>query len=261
MLRIYSQNLWGGLVFGPLYERLLQVRDDYEVFCFQEVLTSQAGLQPHTPVRTNLLAELEQCLPDHQSLFCNTQEGFDPDGFMPYEVNFGQALFVHRSLQLRTHDIHFIFRHENALPRHANAPLGWGLGRAMQVVTLQQGRESYVIANVHGLWHASGKGDIPERLQQSHNSLNALAPIKTEKKIVVGDFNALPTSDSIQLIEDAGYRNLITAYEIADTRTVFYTKAPRWADFAFVSQAVNVKSFNVDQAPISDHAALLLSVA
>ena len=63
-----------------------------------------------------------------------------------------------------------------------------------------------------------------------------------------------------QIFQAAGYRNLITEYAIEDTRTVFYHKAPRLADYVFVSQAVRVEDFHVDQTPVSDHAALILSV-
>jgi hypothetical protein len=41
---------------------------------------------------------------------------------------------------------------------------------------------------------------------------------------------------------------------------VFYDKAIRLADYAFVSERVKVKAFRVDQSPVSDHAALILTV-
>jgi endonuclease/exonuclease/phosphatase family metal-dependent hydrolase len=84
--------------------------------------------------------------------------------------------------------------------------------------------------------------------------------VPAEKKIIVGDLNLVPDTQSIQLIEAAGYRNLITEYAIVDTRTFFYRKAPRLADYVFVSRAVRVEAFHVDQTPVSDHAALILSV-
>jgi hypothetical protein len=260
MLHIYSQNIWGGRVFGPLYERLAQARDQVHLFCFQEVLTSPDGVQPYTTVRTNLLAELQHCLPEHHALFCNIQSGFDPDGPVRYAVDFGQALFLHRSLGLQQHFTRFIFRTENALRAGASEAVGWGLGRAIQVAVIVHAQETYVIGNVHGLWHASGKGDLPERLEQSRKIVAAMAAVPAEKKIIVGDLNLVPDTQSIHLIETAGYRNLITEYAITDTRTVFYRKAPRLADYVFVSQAVRVEDFHVDQTPISDHAALILSV-
>jgi len=149
---------------------------------------------------------------------------------------------------------------ENALSAHANVPVGWGLGRAIQVVTIRQNQTTYVIGNVHGLWHPSGKGDIPERLEQSTHIVAAMASAGAEKKIIVGDLNALPQTQSIGLIEQAGYRNLVREHAITDTRTVFYDKATRLADYAFVSETVKVEAFRVDRSPVSDHAALILTV-
>jgi hypothetical protein len=260
MLHIYSQNVWGGQVFGPLCERIASLRDQIHLFCFQEVSASPDGAQPYTPVRTNLLAELQHRLPGYQTLFCNIQSGFDPHGPVTYAVDFGQAMFIHPALTLQDHFKRFIFRTENALSTHANLPVGWGLGRAIQVATIRQDQTSYVIGNVHGLWHPSGKGDIPERLEQSTHIISAMASAVAEKKIIVGDLNALPQTQSIGVIERAGYRNLVSEHSITDTRTVFYDKAPRLADYAFVSEAVKVEAFCVDQSPVSDHAALILTV-
>ena len=260
MLHMYSQNVWNGKVFGPLCERLTHVRNQVHLFCFQEVLTSPDGVQPYTTVRTNLLAELQHCLPEHQALFCNIQSGFEPDGPVRYAVDFGQAMFLHRSIGLQQHFTRFIFRTENALTAAPSAAVGWGLGRAIQVVVIRHEQETYVIGNVHGLWHVSGKGDMPERLEQSRNIVAAMAAVSAERKIIVGDLNLLPDTRSIHLIEAAGYRNLITEYAITDTRTVFYRKALRLADYVFVSQAVRVEDFYVDQTPVSDHAALILGV-
>jgi endonuclease/exonuclease/phosphatase (EEP) superfamily protein YafD len=206
------------------------------------------------------LAELHHCLPGHQPLFCTIQSGFDPDGPVRYAVEFGQAMFLHRSLELHQHFTRFIFRTANALTAASSEAIGWGLGRAIQVAVIVHEQDTYVIGNVHGLWHASGKGDLPERLEQSRHIVAAMAAVPAEKKIIVGDLNVVPDTRSVRLIEAAGYRNLITEYAITDTRTVFYHKAPRLADYVFVSQAVRVEDFHVDQTPVSDHAALILSV-
>ena len=109
MLQIYSQNVWGGQVFGPLCKQLLQCRNQVHLFCLQEVLASPREMQPETSVRTNLLAELQRRLPDYEPLFCNLQSNFDPDGELTSAVDFGQAIFVHRSIELRDAFRRFIF--------------------------------------------------------------------------------------------------------------------------------------------------------
>jgi hypothetical protein len=236
------------------------VRHQVHVFCFQEVLRSANGVQPYTPLRTNLLDELAYCLPNYQMLYCNLQSEFDPESELAPGVDFGQAIFLHPSLTCERQSIRFIFRTENALPPKAKAPVGWGLGRAIQVVCVRDAHAAYVIGNVHGLWHPNGKGDLPERLAQSRRIVAAMAAEAGDKKIIIGDFNLFPQTQSLCLIETAGYRNLISEYAITDTRTVFYQKSPRLADYAFVSPAVTVHDFRVDQHPISDHAALQLDI-
>lgn len=260
MLKIYSQNLWGGQVFGPLCQQLLKYRDQVHIFCFQEVLASSEGLQPYTSIRTNLLAELLYRLPDYEPLFCNLQSNFDPDGELTSAIDFGQAIFVHRSLELTGYFRRFIFRTENAWSPEADEPLGWCLGRAIQVITIRYHQDTYVIGNVHGLWHASGKGDVPARFDQPRRIVAAMTTVSADKRMIVGDFNALPSNQSLRLIEQAGYRNLVREYGITDTRTVFYDKMPRLADYAFVSGAVEVNQFCVNAMPVSDHAALILAV-
>src|ERR671924_491959 len=136
MLKMYSQNVWSGRVFGPLCERLAHVRDQVHLFCFQEVLASPEGVQPYTPVRTNLLAELQHCLPEHQPLFCNIQSGFDPDGLVRYAVDFGQAMFLQRSMGSKQHFPRFFLRKKTPLPAASSEAVGWGLGRAIQVALI-----------------------------------------------------------------------------------------------------------------------------
>ena len=81
-----------------------------------------------------------------------------------------------------------------------------------------------------------------------------------EKKIIVGDLNALPQMHIIGLIEQTGYRNLVSEHAITDMSTVCYDKPIRLVGYAFVSETVKVEAFRVDQSPVSDHAALILTV-
>jgi hypothetical protein len=55
---------------------------------------------------------------------------------------------------------------------------------------------------------------------------------------------------------------LVREHDITDTRTVFYDKATCLADYAFVSgTTIKVEALHVDQNSVSDHAALILTVA
>jgi endonuclease/exonuclease/phosphatase family metal-dependent hydrolase len=60
------------------------------------------------------------------------------------------------------------------------------------------------------------------------------------------------------MLED-GMRNLIREYKITSTRTSFYPKTEKFADYFFVSPEVQVNDFQVLPDEVSDHAPLLLS--
>lgn len=52
--------------------------------------------------------------------------------------------------------------------------------------------------------------------------------------------------------------DLIKEYNITDTRTSFYEKTERYADYVFTSPDVEVEKFSVMGDQVSDHAPLLL---
>ena len=55
-------------------------------------------------------------------------------------------------------------------------------------------------------------------------------------------------------------RNLIHEYNINSTRTSFYTKPEKYADYIFTSKDLLIKNFEVLPEEVSDHAALLLEI-
>ena len=63
---------------------------------------------------------------------------------------------------------------------------------------------------------------------------------------------------SIQLLEEAGWNNLIRTHGILSTRTHLYEKEERFADYIFTKNNVQVQEFRVLPEEVSDHAALFL---
>ena len=59
---------------------------------------------------------------------------------------------------------------------------------------------------------------------------------------------------------EEGLRNLVKEYGIISTRTSFYEKEGKMADYALVSPELNVLDFRVLPDEVSDHAALYLEV-
>jgi endonuclease/exonuclease/phosphatase family metal-dependent hydrolase len=109
---------------------------------------------------------------------------------------------------------------------------------------------------VHGLWNGKGKTDSVERIAQSQRIKQFLDTINNPK-ILCGDFNLRPDTESVKIIE-SGMRNLIKEYDIKSTRTSFYQKEEKYADYIFASADIIVNSFEVLNEEVSDHAPLLL---
>lgn len=80
-------------------------------------------------------------------------------------------------------------------------------------------------------------------------------------KILMGDFNLDPHTQSYAIIKDAGFECMVERYGISDTRTPLYEKTySRFADYALVTPDVRVRDFRVLPDVVSDHAALFLEI-
>ncbi len=60
------------------------------------------------------------------------------------------------------------------------------------------------------------------------------------------------------MIEDLPTRNLIKEYSVQSTRSSYYKKELRFADYMFVSPEVNITDFKVLPDEVSDHLAMYL---
>ncbi|KKU05473.1 MAG: Endonuclease/exonuclease/phosphatase [Parcubacteria group bacterium GW2011_GWA2_45_30] len=147
---------------------------------------------------------------------------------------------------------------------HAPITIGWDFTgkpesrpRNVQYVRFSQNGIHYTICNFHGHWKPhTNKEDLPERIEQSQKIVEFLKPEKS-KKILCGDFNLAPHTQSIRILED-GMRNLVKEYGITSTRSHYYTKDGKFADYILVSPEVEVKDFKVLPDVVSDHLPLYL---
>lgn len=76
-------------------------------------------------------------------------------------------------------------------------------------------------------------------------------------KILCGDFNLRPDTESIQILEK-GMNNLILLHRINSTRTNLYTKEEKFSDYIFISYDIKTLSFEIYNEIVSDHAPLSL---
>ena len=236
-----------------------------DVLCLQEVTrtralrgwTAFADGERSLPQRANLLLDVAELLPHHQPVFVASDSGpvQGPDGGS-HRQDFGVATYVGEELTvtgIETGAVHGSYTDHVAWP-HSERP------RTALAVTVAEPGRSVTVIQVHGLRDAAGKGDTPARRRQAER-LAALATRAQETSyltVLCGDLNLLPSSETFQVLADAGMTDLVGE---ADTRTSRYAKPVRHASYLLVSDPGAVRHFEVVGAPeVSDHRALALEI-
>ena len=248
-VRLISLNTWGGLAG---IKRLLQFFKRYgpttDVFCLQEVCNTSAAAHPfrNKKIVPDLLERIRRLLPHHTYYFTE---------HTPEIPGYGMAMFIHESFDSKDFGTACISRHT-----WRNCDEDKDHTRMMQYITCRtrHSKLPFAVMNVHGLWHPSGKGDCVERVAQTRKIMN-VADTFLCPTIIMGDFNLASDTAAVATFEHEGFRNLIRDYRIGDTRTKYYGKPDRHADYAFIrDDTVAVRSFDVLPEAVSDHAALRL---
>lgn len=126
-----------------------------------------------------------------------------------------------------------------------------------------------LVGNVHGKVYPGDKKDNKLRKLQSKRIIDFLMS-QASPKIVGGDFNLLPETESIKMFKENGFRDLIQEYKIKTTRNESawsfaknnkdrkYFGKQVYADYVFVAPDIKVNSFEVPNIEISDHLPLIL---
>lgn len=267
-MRIISLNAWSGRLHEQLIPYLVEA--DPDVLCLQEVVRTRSAdadwliYRDHDvdlPQRAHLFEEVSAALADHQAYFCPAGRGDLYDGDRAVLAEWGIATFVRRGLPVIGQAQDFI---------HGGfACDGWGehpRSRNAHAVRLfdSASGSTIVVAHLHGLRDLAGKGDTPARLAQAKALVALISRLWNgrERLVVCGDFNVLPDSTTFDGLRDLGLTDFVTARGHTDTRTSFYAKTPRFADYMLVSANVDVRRFDpVEQPEVSDHRALLLDIA
>lgn len=168
------------------------------------------------------------------------------------------ALFVKKDIEVK--DFGEVFIHQSAKERDSYSYEDEGNHpRNIQYATLKRNDEVITVLNFHGLWTGAGKSDTRSRIAQSEKIIDLMSHIETPK-VLCGDFNLEPDTKSVALIEGVGMVNLVREHGVTSTRTSFYKKPIRFADYIFV-EGVTTEGFKVLPDEVSDHAALEVSVA
>lgn len=245
-MKIISLNAWGGRVHKELMD-FLKKNENIDVFCFQEIYhradyvhVEQGEMSPNL----NLFDDIQKVLPNHIG-------HFRPH----YNGDFGLAVFVKKDLEVKSEEDYFVHKYRDYMPK---GDVGHH-GRNVQAVVLKTDSKDLNIFNLHGLWNGGGKLDSEDRLNQSKMIIEYMKKYDGPK-VLCGDFNLEPQTESIKLIENAPMRNLIKESRVTSTRSSYYKHGIRFADYAFVSDDVEVVGFEVLSKEVSDHLALMLEI-
>ena len=240
-MKLISLNLWGGRVYEPLLCFLRENSEKVDIFCFQEVYhnaTNSMSDEARQP-RLNLFTELQRLLPNHIAFFRPSIQNV-----------YGIGIFIHKKINVL---------HEGEVVIHSNPNYpgqGGNHSRNLQWIECNAKGQVYSILNVHGLWNGKGKTDTEDRILQSQRIKIFMSTIYN-LIVLCGDFNLHPETESLKMLEE-NMINLIKTYGVTSTRSHYYTKEEKFADYILVSSDIKVTEFKVIQEPVSDHLPLWL---
>lgn len=253
-MQLVTLNTWGGRAGKELLLDFFKKYKEVDVFCLQEMWrASYEHLEGrpvggvvfrHEQVMATGVQEISKSLPGHSSYF------------RPHFLDhYGLQMLVKNDLNVVEEGETFVYRHKGYV---SDGDVG-NHGRNIQYATLGLKTGPMTVINFHGLWNGKGKTDTEDRIEQSKKIVEFVKNLPNDF-ILCGDFNLLPDTESIAILEKAGLRNLIKEYNITSTRTSFYEKSEKYADYIFVSKGVNIKVFRVLPEEVSDHLALFLEI-
>ena len=227
-MKIVFLNAWYGKLEKELVEFLKQQASSADIICLQE--------------GTDRLKQLcDDVFSDFNSNFTSK--------YVSSTVDYYQLTYLKKSIELETVGTFFDDDKE--------------IGSGSYIQFRVNGREVYV-CNVHGNPEPYDKLDSPDRLKQSYELMNFFKH-KPGLRIVGGDFNLLPDTESVQMFAKNGYRNLIRDFKIDTTRNhlawdLYPGHEQYYADFVFVAGEAKIEQFTVPKIDVSDHLPMIFQI-
>jgi endonuclease/exonuclease/phosphatase family metal-dependent hydrolase len=245
-MKIITLNVWEGRISEKLFDFIEKNKNEVDVFCFQEVYLKAEGkregdIERLKDIRLDLFTEMQTILSDFEGYFCPVIEDHS-----------GIATFIKKGIEVKSSGDFSIYDHVADEAKEGNHAR-----RALWNKLIIQEKE-IIITNLHGLWTGKGKSDSPARILQS-KIIKDFVNSNESSHIVVGDFNLLPDTQSIAIISE-GMNDLVSINNIKNTRTSFYTKEDKYADYIFTSPELKINDFKVLPDEVSDHAPLLVEI-
>ncbi len=266
-MRIMCLNGWGGKLHEKLVDYVASERPD--VLCLQEVVHSpETSLDwlayrdgDHIlPQRANFFRDVAKALPNHVATFCPAAQGVLWDGETAIASQWGLATFVHQSLSVIGQAQGFVHKGFSA-DGYGNHPRSRS-AHAIRVFDFAQQRP-VSITHMHGLRDLRGKMDTPERAEQAGRLLLLSDQVSEpdDVRIICGDFNIEPDSETLTILANRGFTELVSAKGFESTRNSHYKKLGRFADYLLINRDEEVAQFEVIFDPeVSDHCPLILEI-
>jgi endonuclease/exonuclease/phosphatase family metal-dependent hydrolase len=257
-MQVLSLNIWGGHQHRELLEFIEGLNGKIDIICLQEVFKSEVNTFS-SGSKMNIYSDLEKILKDYRIFYAPTFTNYDLKTAVNFDALFGEATYVRKSIKIISEGTVFTYKDFDRKKLLAHDAFGeyWDLPRNFHYVIVKNEGKEFLIANVHGFWKPGTKEDTSESLAQSDKILEFLKSFN-EPKILCGDFNLDPETESIRKLENSGLINLIKKYNITSTRSKHHTRKDKFADYFFVSDDIKVNEFKVLNEHVSDHLPLFL---
>ncbi len=257
-MKLIGLNTWGGHEFEPMMDFIKEHKDSTDIFCFQEIFKTDSDHKSYKTGRVNLLEEISAVLEDFSFKFTPMLKGMlFGEERVSFGLEIGLAIFYRKNLELKQISENLVLKHDVPMDN----PGDESCSIQLQIADFKCEGKDLTIINTHGMTYPVNKLDTERRILQSQTIIDVLNN-KEGEAILTGDFNLLPETKSIKMIDEK-LRNLIKEFKITQTRSILtgYRGKPDeqfFADYTFVTPGIKAKGFKVPDINISDHLPMIL---
>src|SRR3989344_5671373 len=245
-MKLITLNAWGGRMadkFGDFFNKY----PDTDIWFFQEVYNSDKEednmIVPGYNTDFSFYNTLQKHLDSYKYYFCQVLKDF-----------YGISAFFKSHIEIIEKGEILVAKGNWENMRGSSEQ---DHDRKLQWFKILLKGKKVLLMNIHLTHRPEGKRDSDKRLYQSDMIVSFMKMFDCPK-ILVGDFNLLPDTESIKKIEMTGMRNLIKEYGVKSTRTEIYKKPHKFADYVFVSPEIKVRDLKILPDVVSDHSPIFL---
>lgn len=258
-MQLITVNIWGGKVYNPLFNFLKKHKDKTDIFCFQEVFRSDRDIITHGS-HSNILKDLVDGLTDFNHYYSPTAKGHDTRGAVDFPLEFGQATFIKKGINVIKQEEIFVHRTFNKPgPYYPDGRVDFP--RNYIYSEIEKDAKRFLVLNLHGFWEPAAKYDNEQRFRQSQIIIDHIKHVGLPA-IVAGDFNLRIETEALKMFDDNEFRNLVKESRSLTTRSTLYhdkwRSNDKFADYILTTKGIWVMDFKVMRTKISDHLPLCL---